>query len=94
MATQPDLNLGKHVDRSRDIFLCHNGANKSWVEALAEQLETVRHNNRYPQFNGMGYGPAVQKTLDHLAQGRVHAGHWPAMGLSKAAREVNQLNSR
>jgi TIR domain len=29
------------------IFLCHNGANKPWVEALAEQLETVRHNNRY-----------------------------------------------
>jgi hypothetical protein len=42
MATQPDLNLGKHVDRSRDIFLCHNGANKPWVEALAEQLE-VEH---------------------------------------------------
>jgi hypothetical protein len=47
MLDQPDLNLGKHVERSRDVFLCHNGVNKAWVESLAEQLETVRHNGRY-----------------------------------------------
>jgi hypothetical protein len=35
MPAQPDLNLGKHVERSRDLFLCHNGANKAWVESLA-----------------------------------------------------------
>jgi hypothetical protein len=47
MIVQPDLDLGKHVQRARDIFLCHNGANKPWVEALAEQLETVRYSDRY-----------------------------------------------
>jgi hypothetical protein len=47
MIVQPDLDLGKHVQRARDIFLCHNGANKPWVEALAEQLETIRYNDRY-----------------------------------------------
>jgi hypothetical protein len=47
MIVQPDLGLGKHVQRARDIFLCHNGANKPWVEALAEQLETVRYKDRY-----------------------------------------------
>jgi TIR domain len=47
MTTQPNLNLGKYVDRTKDIFLCHNGANKPWVEALAEHLESVPHDNRY-----------------------------------------------
>lgn len=47
MNTQSDLDLGKHVDRARDIFLCHNGANKPWVESLAEKLEAVRHKDRY-----------------------------------------------
>jgi predicted TIM-barrel fold metal-dependent hydrolase len=47
MGIQPDLELGKHVQRARDIFLCHNGANKPWVESLAEQLETVRYKDRY-----------------------------------------------
>ena len=47
MGIQPDLELGKHVQHARDIFLCHNGANKPWVESLAEQLETVRYKDRY-----------------------------------------------
>lgn len=47
MENQSDLALGKHVQRARDIFLCHNGANKPWVESLAEQLETVRYKDRY-----------------------------------------------
>jgi hypothetical protein len=47
MTVQPDLDLGKHVERARDIFLCHNGANKPWVEALAEQLETARYKDRH-----------------------------------------------
>lgn len=47
MGIQSDLELGKHVQRARDMFLCHNGANKSWVEFLAEQLETVRYKDRY-----------------------------------------------
>jgi hypothetical protein len=47
MGIQSDLELGKHVQRARDIFLCHNGANKPWVESLAEQLETVRYKDRY-----------------------------------------------
>jgi hypothetical protein len=44
---QPDLELGKHVQRARDIFLCHNSADKPWVESLAEHLETVRYKDRY-----------------------------------------------
>jgi hypothetical protein len=47
MGIQSDLELGKHVQRARDIFLCHNGANKPWVGSLAEQLETVRYKDRY-----------------------------------------------
>lgn len=42
MGIQSDLELGKHVQRARDIFLCHNGANKGCIESLAEQLELVR----------------------------------------------------
>ena len=47
VSVQPDLGLGKYAQRARDMFLCHNGANKPWVESLAEQLETVRYKNRY-----------------------------------------------
>jgi hypothetical protein len=42
MPAQPDLNLGKHVERSRDLFLCHNGANKAWVESLAVAIRLTR----------------------------------------------------
>ena len=47
MATQSDLQLGKLVPRGRDIFLSHTGADKPWVEDLAELLERARFGDRY-----------------------------------------------
>lgn len=47
MAIQTDLNLGQLVPHGRDLFLCHTGADKPWVEALAERIESVRYQDRY-----------------------------------------------
>jgi hypothetical protein len=47
MGTQTHLNLGKHVSHGKDIFLCHTGADKPWVETLAEHIEAVRYKDRY-----------------------------------------------
>lgn len=33
--------------RGRDIFLCHAGADKAWVEFLAERIEAVPHEQRH-----------------------------------------------
>ncbi len=46
MVSQARLQLGQASQEEKDIFLCHNGANKPWVEALAEHLETVPYLNR------------------------------------------------
>ena len=46
MGSQTLLKLGQFPQEEKDIFLCHNGANKPWVEALAEHLETVPYLNR------------------------------------------------
>jgi hypothetical protein len=34
------------ISRGRDIFLCHSGANKPWVEHLAERIEAVTYGDR------------------------------------------------
>ena len=31
----------------KDIFLCHTGADKPWVEALAEKIESVPFDGRF-----------------------------------------------
>lgn len=33
--------------RGRDLFLCHTGANKPWVEGLAERIEAVPYQDRH-----------------------------------------------
>jgi hypothetical protein len=47
MSTQSSLDLGKHVPRGKDVFLSHTGADKPWVESLAEMLEQVRVGDRH-----------------------------------------------
>jgi hypothetical protein len=47
MERQTDLDLGKLVTHGKDVFLCHTGTDKSWVEALAERIESVRYKDRY-----------------------------------------------
>src|ERR1700691_3095103 len=47
MAIQTDFNLGQLVSRGKDLFLCHTGADKPWVEALAARIESVRYRDRY-----------------------------------------------
>jgi hypothetical protein len=46
VTNQGALELGQFFQEEKDLFLCHNGANKPWVETLAEQLETVPYLNR------------------------------------------------
>lgn len=47
MSTQASLDLGKHAQREKDVFLSHTGADKPWVESLAEMLEQVRVGDRH-----------------------------------------------
>ena len=36
-----------NILRGRDLFLCHTGANKPWVEGLAERIEAVPYQDRH-----------------------------------------------
>lgn len=47
MPEQIRLDLSNRVLRGKDIFLCHTGADKPWVEHLAERIEGEPHQDRY-----------------------------------------------
>jgi len=47
MAEQTSLELRKYVGRGKDLFLSHTGADKPWVEKLAELIEATPFQNRY-----------------------------------------------
>jgi TIR domain len=46
MLQQSGLPLSADGERGKDIFLCHTGADKPWVERLAERIEVERYQNR------------------------------------------------
>jgi TIR domain len=46
MPEQTQLHLRINAERGRDIFLCHTGADKPWVEMLAERIEGEPYQNR------------------------------------------------
>jgi hypothetical protein len=46
MQDQFRLDLPKPPSTDKDIYLCHNGADKPWVELLAERIEAERYLNR------------------------------------------------
>jgi len=43
---QPKLAFQRSASPEKDIFLCHNGADKPWVEALAQNIEAVPYRDR------------------------------------------------
>ena len=47
MRSQSAFDLGKHVPRGKDLFLSHTGADKPWVERLAELIEAIPYQDRY-----------------------------------------------
>ena len=47
MAEQAALHLRLGGERGKDIFLCHTGADKPWVERLAERIEAEPYQNRF-----------------------------------------------
>ena len=47
MEDQTAFDLGKHLSRGKDLFLSHTGADKPWVERLAELIEAVPYRDRY-----------------------------------------------
>lgn len=47
MVDQSTLDYRHHVLRGKDLFLSHTGADKPWVERLAELIEGVTYQNRY-----------------------------------------------
>jgi hypothetical protein len=47
MVDQPELDYRQHVLRGKDLFLSHTGADKAWVERLAELIEGISYQNRY-----------------------------------------------
>jgi hypothetical protein len=47
MAEQAALHLRAGGDRGKDIFMCHTGADKPWVERLAERIEAEPYENRF-----------------------------------------------
>jgi len=46
MSEQLDLHLKIVAERGKDIFLCHTGADKPWVEMLVERIEAEPYQNR------------------------------------------------
>lgn len=46
MLEQSGLRLAVGIERGRDIFLCHSGLDKPWVERLAERIEAEPYLNR------------------------------------------------
>src|SRR6185437_5286867 len=46
MLQQSGLPLSAGGERGKDIFLCHTGADKAWVEGLAERIEAERYQHR------------------------------------------------
>lgn len=46
MGTQATFDLQQPSSAEKDIFLCHNGADKPWVEALAERIEREPYRDR------------------------------------------------
>ena len=46
MGGQTTLGLQQPPSTEKDIFLCHNGADKPWVEELAERIEREPYRNR------------------------------------------------
>ena len=47
MAEQAALHLKSGGEHGKDIFLCHTGADKPWVERLAERIEAEPYQNRF-----------------------------------------------
>jgi len=46
MPEQSHLRLQVEGERGKDLFLCHTGADKPWVEQLAERVEAETYQNR------------------------------------------------
>ena len=57
-----------------DLFLCHNGADKDWVEKLAEQVESLRwlrvraasreeNRDKHVRGTGRGHGTRLLRTI-------------------------------
>src|SRR5690348_14715120 len=46
MSSQASLGFKSEPSVEKDIFLCHNGADKPWVEMLAERIEREPFGNR------------------------------------------------
>src|SRR5271157_891987 len=46
MAEQSELHLKPGGEHGKDIFLCHTGVDKPWVEQLAERIEAEPYQNR------------------------------------------------
>jgi TIR domain len=47
MAEQAALHLQSGGEHGKDIFLCHTGADKPWVERLAERIEAQPYQTRF-----------------------------------------------
>lgn len=47
MSEQSELDLKSVGEHGKDIFLCHTGADKPWVEKLAERLEAEPYQTRF-----------------------------------------------
>jgi hypothetical protein len=45
MPDQSELGLRTIGDRGKDLFLCHTGADKPWVERLVERVEAEPYQN-------------------------------------------------
>src|SRR5580704_4995790 len=46
MPEQPQLEFQRSASLEKDIFLCHTGADKPWVEMLAQNIEAVTYRDR------------------------------------------------
>jgi hypothetical protein len=85
MREQIRLDLSNRVLRGKDIFLCHTGADKAWVEHLAERIEGEPYQDRYLGviFDKWDFAKASNIVLD--IEREIDACRFVGVVISKAA---------
>src|SRR5258708_5365602 len=69
----------------KDLFLCHTGADKPWVESLAKQIESIPYKSRFLQVVFDKWDFALAKNIVLELEREIDACRFIAVILSKAS---------
>lgn len=70
---------------AKDLFLCHTGVDKPWVESLAEKIESVRYQGRFLQVIFDKWDFALAKNIVLELEREIDSCRFIAVILSKAS---------